>query len=478
MVTALRSGCDVLSNWSTAGSDIAGTVYAGTNQNGSVGPPGGTHMSFVGKYVDNLSVADLNEITGAGVSVFFYFENPAIQNNAPAATFAQGQADANTVLSSLSSLGLPGTQPVYYAIDFDCSTPDVDNYIINYFSGIISVINTAYVGLYGSVGVYDDLQLAGYLATYFVQSRSTGFRGNGNYVNGMNLWQWPPAYSPSGNVVINGHGVDGVFAYTSDFGQYPRTPGTGFLTYATVTNPSITYTQPQPQALIVPKYDYDHVIFSTVFSTSITASTWPQNVAGPETNIDQFAYPFGNYTATVNGGATQTNDFGFINAANYGSFVGSLPSVVVQPVIDTFGNLSFEVTFNGASGSTTIGLTINIALMATYNPVPTNTSVSQTTAYSNVNSVIQPTPYATYRRIAIDAAIGRGLGKIAHQLGEVPNILYWVGDNSGTLEMQPVAWLSSGPSAQFGISLDDTYIYFYVDSANNERAYYRVYMDN
>lgn len=493
MATALSSGCDFFSFWSTAPTDVSGTQYGGTNQNGSIGPPSSTFMSFVGQYVDVITSAQLSALNDAGLFVYFYMENGSIQSNAyfagltNAQAKAQGVTDAQTVQSSLAGLGIPSNWPVYFAIDFDANSSAFPN-IGYYFLGIVETIgSSANVGVYGSGFCCEQINLflfgnSSPALGYFIQSRSTGYDGNGSYLGAttgttQNLWQWPPGYSPGGDVVINGHETDGVFAYTSNFGQYPSSPGEGVLTNATVINPTITYTQSQPQTIIVPKYTYDHVIYSTIYTTSVTSASWPQNVLGPATNINQYAYPFGNYTATVNGGSPETNDFGFISASNYGSFVGNLPDVVVQPIVDSGGNLSFDVTLT-SGGSATIDLTIDIALMASYNPASTGTSVSQLTAYSSLLPGGEPTAYSTYRRIALDSYVGTGVSTVPHNLGEVPNILYWVQDNSDDIEMQPVAWTSHGQADGFGISMDSTNVYFYVDSANNNTAYYRVYLDN
>jgi len=67
--------------------------------------------------------------------------------------------------------------------------------------------------------------------------------------------------------------------------------GSGNLTYADVTQPAITFTQPLPQTIIVPKYNYDHVLFSKVWETSVTASSWPQTLTYGSTGSDQHATP-------------------------------------------------------------------------------------------------------------------------------------------------------------------------------------------
>lgn len=259
----------------------------------------------------------------------------------------------------------------------------------------------------------------------------------------------------------------------------------GSLTAATVTNPTMTYTQPIQQSVNT-KYTYDQVLFSDIFTASVSASSWPQTINGPATGLNQFAYAIGNYDSVVNGSDIGTNDFGFITAGDYGQYPGDLPSVVVQPIVDSLGNLTFAVTYNppnpSASTSATINLTINIALLAYPNATNlTGTSVKQIVGYANAIANVGPGPYSAYRRIApgLDSSVGTGLTTIGHGLGNIPNLLYWVQDNSGTIEMQPAAWSDGGfVSNHFGLSMDSTNIYIYVDSANNTKGWYRIYLDN
>ena len=503
MAVALSSGCDFFSYWSTAPADVVGTLYNSSASGGSTGPAAGTHMSFVGQYIGVVTSGQLGALNAAGLSVFFYYENsnagsiqPSFAGSLAAAiantTYAQGVTDAQYAQHWLvSQLGLPANHPVYFTIDYDAGAASFPN-LINYFQGNVDTIgSSANVGIYSNGYACTQINLGlnslGYPALgYFVQTRSSGWSGNGTYLGAttgttQNLWQWPPGYTPGGNVTINGHGVDGVFAYTTDFGQFPSSGGggSGILTVASVTQPTIAFTQPQPQAIIVPTDSYDNVIFSKTFKASVTASSWPQTVSGPATGINQYAYPIGNYSANVNGGPNSTNDFGFIFSGDYGSYVGNLPQVVVQPIVDGTGALSFDVTANATSGSITVNLSINIALLKTSFPsyIPA-TSVQQNTAYSNEIPNGNPSKYSTYRRIAKDSVVGTGNTTVAHKQSTIPNILVWALDNTGTIEMQPTSWGSTGSTGHFGISMDATNVYFSVDAGLNNNAYYRIYQDN
>ncbi len=275
-------------------------------------------------------------------------------------------------------------------------------------------------------------------------------------------------YSPSGNL--------------SDWDTFGAggAPSSGTLTFATVTNPTMTYTTPAKHTLITPEDEYDQVLFSDIFKTTISSSSWPQSITRPTTNIDQYAYPIGNFDAVVNGVDIGTNDFGSIDISEggFGQFPGQLPAVLVQPIVQSDGSISFDVSYT-PGGSATINLTINFALMAYPNAINfTLSKVLQSVAYANVVPN-EKGVYSTYRRIATDSSVGAGLITVPHGQSSIPNLLFWLLDNTGSIESQPSVWSSTGNLADhFGLAMDNTNIYFFVDNVNNQRCYYRVYKDN
>lgn len=255
----------------------------------------------------------------------------------------------------------------------------------------------------------------------------------------------------------------------------PTVPGT--LTVASVSGPAISYTQPAKQTVNLPTESYDQVLFSTTYNTSVTSSSWPVTVNYPNTGLSQYAYPIGNYRYSINGDSN-LNDYGFINAGDYGQFPGTLPTVVVQPIVSSSGGLSFIVTVNNLSGSVTVSLSLNIALLAYPNTtnVPLAT-VQQQVARSNAIAKIALSAYSTYRRIYSDSSVGTSTTTVAHKQNTIPNILYWGQDTTGTIEPQPVTWGSGGHTTALGISMDATNIYFYVDAANT-KCWFRIFKDN
>jgi len=257
----------------------------------------------------------------------------------------------------------------------------------------------------------------------------------------------------------------------------PPPPAPGTLTVASVSGPTMTTTEPSAQSFVSTE-SYDQVLFSTTFNTSVTSSSWPVNIAGPATGLEQYAFPMGNYTYSINNGHSNLNDFGFINAGDYGQFPGTIPTVVVQPIVDSNGGVTFDVVVNNLSGSVTVDLTINIALLAypETGSIPLS-SVTQAVAQSS-GSPVTTGGYSSYRRIYQDSSVGTGATTITHNQSTIPNLTYWVQDNSGTIEPQPVTWASDGHTTAFGVSMDATNIYFYVDATNNAKAWYRTYKDN
>ena len=242
-----------------------------------------------------------------------------------------------------------------------------------------------------------------------------------------------------------------------------------------------TFTQPLQQTLVVPKNNYDKVIFSTTWSDSVTASSWPQTRTGPTTNIGQTAYPVGQYQYTVGGGGNGAwNDFSFIySASDLGTYIGEIPPVVIQPIVSNTGALSFDVSVTTGSGSQTVDYTVQIALLLSYTPkaLPM-TSLTQKTAFANVVPSALPA-YGVYRRIATDTLVsGTGAHTIAHNQSTIPNVIAFPQDSTGDCFINPSAWQDTGAvTTAFGLSMDSTNLYFNIDT-NLTGAFYRVYSDN
>lgn len=493
-MAAIAGGCDALSVPSA--SAVASTNCAQLSWTGQGSISG--NMTFYMGYVDVLTQSQLNSFVNAGLSVCVFYENSIGRGpqgalgynptNPQYFTFAQGVADGTDARNFASAqLGWPSTRPIYYTVDFASTASNVTA-IGLYFQGVNSVDN--YVGMYGNAGTMQGVQLTN-AVKYFWQNESLGEFNNGS------LWQ----YSSGWQVFNGGHlslsngdtSIDGDFAFqgtgqaVGDFGQYPFNTGPteGTETTAVCTTPSMTYEQPAQETIVVPTNNYDKVLYSnSITITNISESSWPYTYVAPNPEIGQYAYTIGNFTAKVNGTSNPTQDFGQIVTSDggYGQFPGSLPNLMVQPTIDGSGNLSFIIDYLPGGSATINSITLNYALMSYVGASNLNLQqVSQNIGYANVAPLIEPGPYATYRRIAIDKKITTGgTSSFSHGLGTIPNLLYWAQDTAGGLEVQS----NSGSNQTNGINNDflsiamnSTFVYTNLDAAN-ESMYLRIYKDN
>jgi hypothetical protein len=184
---------------------------------------------------------------------------------------------------------------------------------------------------------------------------------------------------------------------------------------------------------------------------------------------------------TLNGtGNGAWNDFSFIYASSdLGTYVGDIPTVVIQPIVSTTGVLSFDVSVTTGSGSQTVDYTVNVALLLSHAPSAMELpSTTQNTAYANVVPGITP-PYAAYRRIAADTLVsGTGGHTIAHNQSGIPNVIVFPQDSTGDCFVNATTWTSAGTTGNtFGLAMDSTNLNFYIDS-NLTGAFYRVWADN
>jgi hypothetical protein len=140
------------------------------------------------------------------VDVWFVFEDTSTD---AAGGASAGATHAMEVASALGALGIPPSQPVYFAVD---ETIPADT-AIPYFQGVATVRPSASTGCYGSGAVIQALFDAGLIA-YGWQSMSTGFADNASTLPVTAIQQStasPPVATTDANDILK-----------SDFGQYPR----------------------------------------------------------------------------------------------------------------------------------------------------------------------------------------------------------------------------------------------------------------
>lgn len=171
---------------------------------------------FIGRYLPwkgatwrQVTRAELEAATAAGVDYFFWFED-SDNHFAARNGFAQGVADAQEALRALERLGVPTDTPVYYTVDFPASD---GSEIDAYFRGIVSVVPVSQVGVYGNYTTIDWIYEHG-LATYFCQS---------------NAWPRPQGWHPVAQMrqdvtglTISGVHCDRLTVMADDFGQCRR----------------------------------------------------------------------------------------------------------------------------------------------------------------------------------------------------------------------------------------------------------------
>ena len=540
MGSVVYSGVDQFSISNVNPATIASTPFSfvgnGTNIN-LTDTRSNTNMSVIGQYLGVLTNAQLASITNAGLIIFFYYENSGSNSIQPyfnpnylnATTYAQGVTDANNAKAYLSDLGITGNQAVYFAIDYDPTTSQQFTALAQYFGGVMSVMGSAYTGVYAGGGAYENLLL--YLAntpypnpSYFAQSRSFGFYGNSTLNANAQIWQFPgyyggyaPQYStnpqtqyPYGTETYGDPGYvyfpngssyldfDPLFVVNSNFGGYgtvtpppPPTPGVTNSFQTILQN--VTPTLESQVNIITPENKYDRIIYSNTFFGSVTSSTWPvfaftNNI---DTGLGQSGYPIGNFAYSTTGPVTfnpntlfaQWTDFGVIYAVSNSTSLGALPEVVIQAVSYDDGTVNFYVDQPiPPSGSSTVYFYINLSILAKDNALSINSNTTQLTESSAYGNFL---PYATslpstFRRIYNDFTVGVGAaGSFFHNQTTIPDFLVFVYDGTSWFNIAPAMTDSTYSTSDIYVYCDSTKIYYYIGSGNGATsAVIRVYKDN
>jgi hypothetical protein len=162
----------------------------------------GRHITFVQRYLRDLSRAEVAALQKAGLRIVSCFEEGVKGHDATNMayfTLTQGQHDGRRAFTQAQAVGQPADTPVYFAIDTD---PDVSQRqaILNYFRGIgdgyrqyladMQAHNkpavTYFVGVYGSGCVLDWCRAEG-LATWFWQAFAPGWCNNRKLWPGANI---------------------------------------------------------------------------------------------------------------------------------------------------------------------------------------------------------------------------------------------------------------------------------------------------
>ncbi|HWK07688.1 MAG TPA: DUF1906 domain-containing protein [Puia sp.] len=145
---------------------------------------------FAGRYYNvnnhskNLTLAEAQALTAAGLRIIVVWEN-----GYPTATgyfnYQKGVFDGTAAYHyALDQISQPAGSPIYFAVDYDASGPDVNGPIMQYFQGIHDAFNTIGtnnaiypIGVYGS-GLTCSALLDGGKVTYTWLAQSMGWGGS------------------------------------------------------------------------------------------------------------------------------------------------------------------------------------------------------------------------------------------------------------------------------------------------------------
>ena len=142
--------------------------------------------TVVGRYITGgstkkLTKEELQILYDAGLKVFPIYQTS--NNYKEYFTEARGRRDAHYAFEALRDLYFPNGTTVYFAVDFDATVDDVNEYILPYFAAIKETYDSFAtdkykIGIYGPRYVCTLVRQAGYSESSFVCDMSSGFACN------------------------------------------------------------------------------------------------------------------------------------------------------------------------------------------------------------------------------------------------------------------------------------------------------------
>ena len=142
----------------------------------------------VGRYLVNsignnvldkkMTLEELKYISEAGLKVFPIYQTRG--NNVGYFTdSSQGLRDATEAETAAHKLLFPYGTTIYFAVDYDVKTDDIEKYIVPYFRNVKLGMGSSYrVGVYGPRAICNILADQGLTSASFVADMSTGFTCN------------------------------------------------------------------------------------------------------------------------------------------------------------------------------------------------------------------------------------------------------------------------------------------------------------
>lgn len=158
----------------------------------------------------NLTLAEANALAAAGIWCGVVWETTA---GRALAGRAAGADDAREALRQATACGMPGTRPIYFAVDTDTTWSQVQPY----FQGVRDVLPLAQVGVYGGIRIVQGAADSGLVTWYWQAEAWSGGR-----------WEPRAHIRQAGTARIGGVDCDKNTAQFADFGQWMpgRTPDT------------------------------------------------------------------------------------------------------------------------------------------------------------------------------------------------------------------------------------------------------------
>lgn len=206
-------------------------------------------------------------------------------------------------------------------------------------------------------------------------------------------------------------------------------------------------------------YEVDKVVYSKTKTLTIqnTTSSNPQIfVAQDPSDLvpGQYCFPVGIFSYD---GGTTWNDMGTDYGGSSITANLPLPTVTVSPWVSSSGLLYFYVDVNSTvGGGSTFSLICSACLLLTDSPssISALPQISSTSTKSTKASISPTGEQIQYRRIVgkntfTTAGVGEALTSVAHGLGYVPDMCYWM--NKG---WDPSSGVSSNFYSMTGGSYD------------------------
>ena len=147
------------------------------------------HIAFVGRYYSRttqiagkkLTASEAQLLSGAGLEIVAVYEDGP--TSASYFSASRGAADAGGAMQQAAAVGQPAGSAIYFTVDYDASSADIEGVIAQYFAAVATTIGSAFrVGVYGSGAVCTAMLSAGYASLAWL-AQSTGWTGHASFTN-------------------------------------------------------------------------------------------------------------------------------------------------------------------------------------------------------------------------------------------------------------------------------------------------------